>query len=979
MYSSYGMSELAVAPLDASYPSAVTAMQFSPHYEAMWAGTEAGHLYCLQAPSLQPYAHWQAHPHGSPVLEVAAAGDGVMSLSAHRLCLHGLGGAPRWSLNDDSGAFSAVCLDAGGGGGGGVAPVGLAGARAVLGRSSARMSLVDVGTGRVTSDQEVLGLLGGEGVTLLRGPASRGALVAATSLGRLALIDPRAKLRADSALIAAPGGVAALDARGDTVAAAGYGMRAGTVVAENCVKLFDVRAGLRLLYTLPTSGPPAALAFHPPPLGSACLLVALPSAAFCLADTASGGTSQVYQADMASDQLSTACLSPSGDLEDDSFAAAVQYPPPSPPPGHTGPPPGLASDWEPAESSAVGLPPRVLDPAMRRELRVVDGVGYLPNPHYSRAKSLADMARHGGASGLNGGPRLNKWEEFDFAAHNSTGRFAGLENDLPNAYCNALFQALYFLPEFRGLVLAHVPEPDAEFCLTCELGFLDATNARTPSPGPFRSGIAPQPAPANAALAPALEALMGISFRTRMTCLTGGGGDSVRDGRSFQVDLQYPASREKAARAAEEARQLGLNRLPGAAPPMRSLLAAAATRAWVDEARGYALVKKVRVPVCLPPLLTVNVAVGDSSEAAWWLPAKGPAPVLANPDVVACVYELAGSDAAAAQDSDTNGRAGASGPRNSLSSGAGGAGARSQGAGTGTGRGHPQGPEWVLFNDFCVAGGIPPAEVTATYGNQKLPALLQYKQGAMANLPPFRFKPLDMVRMAPRPGTRFAIDAEFVASSPPESRALKQSRLTLARVAVVAAEPGPLAGSCCVDDYIRAVEPTYDYLTRWSGICPGDLDPQVSRHYTTTLKHTYLKLKWVRGPGGGAELKWVRGPGAGRLAAVGVQGRRQGDEGGYLLDCGCVFVGHDLRKDFRCINMVVPPEQLGHDAIEDARTAMRLYHKYLELTANDTFERVLNEMYAWGKANGWDPMALQQQGLGQQGLGSNGGGHAAGI
>ena len=105
-------------------------------------------------------------------------------------------------------------------------------------------------------------------------------------------------------------------------------------------------------------------------------------------------------------------------------------------------------------------------------------------------------------------------------------------------------------------------------------------------------------------------------------------------------------------------------------------------------------------------------------------------------------------------------------------------------------------------------------------------------------------------------------------------------RLTLARVAVVAAEPGPLAGSCCVDDYIRAVEPTYDYLTRWSGICPGDLDPQVSRHYTTTLKHTYLKLKWVRGPGGGAELKWVRGPGAGRLAAVGVQGRRQGDEGG---------------------------------------------------------------------------------------------------
>ncbi len=33
----------------------------------------------------------------------------------------------------------------------------------------------------------------------------------------------------------------------------------------------------------------------------------------------------------------------------------------------------------------------------------------------------------------------------------------------------------------------------------------DATNARTPSTGPHRSGISPQPAPANASLAPGLE------------------------------------------------------------------------------------------------------------------------------------------------------------------------------------------------------------------------------------------------------------------------------------------------------------------------------------------------------------------------------------------------------------------------------------------------------------------------------------------
>lgn len=37
-----------------------------------------------------------------------------------------------------------------------------------------------------------------------------------------------------------------------------------------------------------------------------------------------------------------------------------------------------------------------------------------------------------------------KFEEFDFLAHNAT-RFAGLENDLPNAYANALLQVWWFL------------------------------------------------------------------------------------------------------------------------------------------------------------------------------------------------------------------------------------------------------------------------------------------------------------------------------------------------------------------------------------------------------------------------------------------------------------------------------------------------------------------------------------------------------
>ena len=64
-----------------------------------------------------------------------------------------------------------------------------------------------------------------------------------------------------------------------------------------------------------------------------------------------------------------------------------------------------------------------------------------------------------------------RFEEFDFSFYNRT-RFAGLENNIPNCYCNALLQALYFIPSFRETVLSHKPEPDHEFCLVCEIHFL---------------------------------------------------------------------------------------------------------------------------------------------------------------------------------------------------------------------------------------------------------------------------------------------------------------------------------------------------------------------------------------------------------------------------------------------------------------------------------------------------------------------------
>jgi len=130
-----------------------------------------------------------------------------------------------------------------------------------------------------------------------------------------------------------------------------------------------------------------------------------------------------------------------------------------------------------------------------------------------------------------------------------------------------------------------------------------------------------------------------------------------------------------------------------------------------------------------------------------------------------------------------------------------------------------------------------------------------------------------------------AIDAEFVTTRAEESEVradgsrgvIRPPRQVLARVSVVrgginsedssapSPQREPLFGKPFLDDYIVQTEPIIDYLTKFSGIKPGDLDPMSSMYTLTTLKSTYRKLC-------------------------------------ILIENGCTFVGHGLRQDFRIIS-----------------------------------------------------------------------------
>ncbi|XP_022090828.1 PAB-dependent poly(A)-specific ribonuclease subunit PAN2-like [Acanthaster planci] len=286
--------------------------------------------------------------------------------------------------------------------------------------------------------------------------------------------------------------------------------------------------------------------------------------------------------------------------------------------------------------------------------------------------------------------------------------------------------------------------------------------------------------------------------------------------------------------------------------------------------------------------------------------------------------------------------------------------------------------QWYIFNDFSIES-IEKHEVVQFNMEWKVPCVLFYmredinshyditintpidhtvlqpeaslSQGVLSHS---TFTPLEVDEL-PKEGDIVGIDAEFVSLNQEEAEirsdgtrsTIKPSQMSAARISVIRGQ-GPLAGQPFIDDYISTQEQVVDYLTKFSGIKPGDLDATISSKHLTTLKATYLKLR-------------------------------------YLIDCKVKFVGHGLRKDFRVLNLLVPHKQIidtaalfnlpkqrilslrflawfflgmniqseTHDSIEDARTALQLYRKYLELTEEEEWQKELKRLYSEGRSLQW--------------------------
>ncbi|KAG5519468.1 hypothetical protein PMAC_002095 [Pneumocystis sp. 'macacae'] len=608
-------------------------------------------------------------------------------------------------------------------------------------------------------------------------------------------------------------------------------------------------------------------------------------------------------------------------------------------------------------------------------------------------------------------------EDFDFGYYNNTP-FSGLEIHIENSYCNSLIQLYYFIPSIRELAIAHsVSSCVQEKCLLCEMGFLfkmlsDANGQNCQATNFLRVlSILPQAMslgliinesmekkssfssliqalnrflleklsdeslnthslnPLHSTIISPLAETNGIFSKTITFCDCG--ANSVRDSIVFVIDFIYPKiTSEKKSSLASFSLILGV-----------SINREMQNRAWCPNCHQFRFLSTRRTVSNFPCYLNINaMAYTQDHWKYWssksWLPTKiglshhlGKVVCFQGKDIDKkigngglTIYNLKGLVVEISFKNESHLVSFIHELKYKTS--------------------------WFLFNDFLVMS-VPEDHVLNFSKAWKVPAILIYEKIDYSedlekiSLPPFDTSVLykdysvslkrDMQFIRHQiltetekldNNTVIGLDAEFVSMQKEEINVrsdgtrciVRPSKLLLARVSAVRGN-GELENVPFIDDYIVLNEPIIDYLTEFSGIKHGDLDPITSKYTLVPLKIAYKKLR-------------------------------------LLVTLGCKFVGHGLQKDFRIINIHVPKNQVidtvnlfylesrqrklslrflawyllqdyiqqdSHDSIEDARTALLLYKKYNEFKEQGIFEEKLKEIYDLGKKYGYKPPIITEE------------------
>lgn len=628
-------------------------------------------------------------------------------------------------------------------------------------------------------------------------------------------------------------------------------------------------------------------------------------------------------------------------------------------------------------------------------------------------------------------------EDFDFGYYNET-EFSGLETHIVNSYANALLQLLRFTPVARNLALNHTARDCLhETCILCELGFLfdmlekakgkscQATNfLKTLSKHPNASALGIlEEHTLNMPLTVMIQNLNRFLFASieENYRLTTGNSDLIQQafgttGHAFSRcghcsyeasqpkvwythDLVYPA---KSYKTSPRHMQQRFSHILKASVERYDQ-----QRGWCSNCQGYKPITSRRVVQSVPAILALNAAVhSQDARQLWSTPGFLPAEIgiivkdgqffcyegqdlkshLQRRAFDVVVYELVGAVA-----DITLGEGKKSHVISLIDT------AISDANTTETGA-------WHLFNDFLVRRTSTDDALHFDH-RWKLPSVLMYQVKSMSHKideswkaqidtrvlfrsvvqPKFadesQFLALQQSESLPGLSSHCAIDAEFVRLLREEidvgadgTRTItRPHRSGLARVSVLRGDE-PRQGVPFVDDYICIDEPIDDYLTEYSGLKPGDLTLGASQYTLVSLKAVYKKL-------------WV------------------------LLNLGVQFIGHGLKSDFRIINMHVPESQVidtqelfslgsrarrklslrflawlilkediqqnsdeGHDSIEDAQTALKLWRKYLEYMDAGILENMIDEIWLKGKAFDFRVPAERDRSM----RNSNGAGSASG-